>query len=565
MQRNRGQNNGAAPAQHGSPPWAPAVSLSQMRANLAANGPQLYVGAGPRGLVWGGSQQAVLVLGPPRSGKTSSLVVPNVLAAPGPVVVTSTKLDVLQSTLASRCALGRCWVLDPTGTVQVPAGAHTIRWSPVEAASDWEEALVTARVMSQAARPDGHRGEAAHWTERAEALLAPLLHASALTGGGMRQVLSWVLCQDVQTPMAVLLGRSPNGRLAMEVLGGIAATEERERSGIFSTAAGTLAAYRSAAALAAADEPNFDPSTLPTTCDTVFVCAPARYQALVSPVVVAFLEQVRSGTYSRWASGSLRLPTTLVLDEVANIAPLPDLPSMVSEGGGQGLLTMACLQDLSQARTRWGQAADGFFSLFGTKVVLPGVGDMRTLEVVSRLAGQVDVPVGSVTANPWWTGRPGMSITRTWRRQARLPVDAAHSLPPGSALVVAAAQPPRLAHLTPWWSYPPFREATTTAAALRRSLPWAGGAGFPGPSGTGPPGRDRRGLGRPGQVQPTPGQAGPGQAAGRASRPLGLAEIPTGMPAPPSPPPGLRPQGPDLTVTWQRVRGARRRLPPPGA
>ena len=58
----------------------------------------------------------------------------------------------------------------------------------------------------------------------------------------------------------------------------------------------------------------------------------------------------------------------LALDEVANIAPLPDLPAMVSEGGGQGVITLACFQDLSQARQRWPGRADGFPSLFGTTV-----------------------------------------------------------------------------------------------------------------------------------------------------------------------------------------------------
>ncbi|HTV10864.1 MAG TPA: TraM recognition domain-containing protein [Acidimicrobiales bacterium] len=71
---------------------------------------------------------------------------------------------------------------------------------------------------------------------------------------------------------------------------------------------------------------------------------------------------------------------------------------------GQGLLTMACLQDLSQVRGRRGQAADGFFSLFGTKVLLGGIGDMKTLEAVSRLAGQVDVPVRSVNRSACWSG-----------------------------------------------------------------------------------------------------------------------------------------------------------------
>jgi len=126
----------------------------------------------------------------------------------------------------------------------------------------------------------------------------------------------------------------------------------------------------------------------------------------VAPVVVAFLEQVRAATYRAVAAATLSLPVTLVLDEVANVAPLPDLPAMVSEGGGQGLLTMACLQDLSQARVRWGKAADGFFSLFGTKVLLPGIGDLPTLEAVSRLAGQADVGVSSVNRSAWWAPHP---------------------------------------------------------------------------------------------------------------------------------------------------------------
>ena len=117
----------------------PGISLGQLRANLAVNGPELYVGTDGRRLIWAGPQQAMLVLGPPRSGKTSTLVVPNVLAAPGPVLVTSTKTDVLEATLASRSQLGRCWLLDPTGTIEPPAGALPVRWSPVQASISWDK------------------------------------------------------------------------------------------------------------------------------------------------------------------------------------------------------------------------------------------------------------------------------------------------------------------------------------------------------------------------------------------------------------------------------------------
>ena len=77
-----------------------------------------------------------------------------------------------------------------------------------------------------------------------------------------------------------------------DVLSGLAATDSREQSGIWSTAAGLLAAYRFDAVLDNAAAPNFDPRHLAAGGDTVYVCAPARVQELVAPIVVAFLEQV---------------------------------------------------------------------------------------------------------------------------------------------------------------------------------------------------------------------------------------------------------------------------------
>ena len=91
--------------------------------------------------------------------------------------------------------------------------------------------------------------------------------------------------------------------------------------------------------------------------DTVFITAPAHRQALCAPLVVGLLDQIRHATYRRAAAHPTDTPVFFCLDEVANIAPIHDLPALVSEAGGQGLHVLACLQDLSQARTRWGDHA----------------------------------------------------------------------------------------------------------------------------------------------------------------------------------------------------------------
>ncbi|MBO0730472.1 MAG: TraM recognition domain-containing protein, partial [Acidimicrobiaceae bacterium] len=135
-------------------------------------------------------------------------------------------------------------------------------------------------------------------------------------------------------------------------------------------------------------------------------------------------------------------------------------PALVAEGGGQGALTVAALQDLSQARDRWGPLADGFLSLFGAKIILPGIGDLATLELISRLAGDVDVTTRSVSVSPPWSPSHGAPTT-TWstRRQRRLPVDEVNQLRPGSAVVLSGARPPERVWLLPWSRVPAFSAA----------------------------------------------------------------------------------------------------------
>lgn len=224
----------------------------------------------------------------------------------------------------------------------------------------------------------------------------------------------------------------PRGPTGLRPPRGLAHTDSRELSGIFSTADSLLAAYRSDAALRTTRTPDFDPADFVASRDTLYLVAPATTQHLHAPLAVALLDQIRTATY-RWHP---RPPMLFALDEVANIAPLPDLPATLAEGGRQGLIVLACLQDLSQARARWGNAADGFLTLFTHKLLLPGIADPATLKAVSTLAGQVDVPIRSnTTTRHGLTGSAG--VTWSVRRQPRLPEDQVATLYPGTGLLLS--------------------------------------------------------------------------------------------------------------------------------
>jgi type IV secretory pathway TraG/TraD family ATPase VirD4 len=287
----------------------------------------------------------------------------------------------------------------------------------------------------------------------------------------MKSVLKWIDRHEGATPLEILTRSVGDEHTASDLLAGIVSTDSREQSGIWSTASGVLAAYRSAEVLASTELPPLNAGEFCRGRHTLYTCSPGRRQHLFAPLVVGAIADVRDATYERERTGEGGAPTLLALDEVANIAPLPDLPGMVSEGGGQGLLVLACLQDLSQARARWGAAASGFLSLFGTTVVLPGIADATTLRDLSALGGEGETITTTLSHSVTHRGRLRPSSSQGTVRLPRYSVDAIAQGVPGQAMVVGPDK--RFGHvtLTPAHASSPWRELTGRDIPFSRRTP----------------------------------------------------------------------------------------------
>ncbi len=166
-----------------APPLEPPLGtapdpLQAVREQSLAAGAGAFLGSSGGRWVSADREHAALVIGPPRSGKSSAVVVPSLIASPGAVVSTSTKLDVMRATLPARLATGEVWEFGPAGELH-DEGVRRLCWSPIAAATSWDHALLTARSMTLAAPALGKGTQhEAHWSERAAALLAPLLNAA---------------------------------------------------------------------------------------------------------------------------------------------------------------------------------------------------------------------------------------------------------------------------------------------------------------------------------------------------------------------------------------------------
>lgn len=412
---------------------------------------EIYLGRVDDGVASSGSQRSTLVLGPSRSGKTSSLIIPNLLLTSRSCIITSTKNDVV-TTMSRVHRDGATLLFDPSGTIETPRGVHRIGYSPLHQSREWDGAVIASRSLIDVARRGHGERSDDHWTERAGALIAPLLHASALRGETLGRLASRVDERRADDVLGELHDRYGEHHPSVGLLRGVLASEDRERSGIWSTASGLFAGVRTDAARAAAREAPLDVDEFLAGPHHLHIVAPSRHQAVTTSLVVGLIEETVHATYDRHERGARLL---LALDELANVAPLPRLASIVSEGGGQGVLTLACLQDLSQARSRWGTSGEGFLSLFPTTVVLPGIADRPTLELLQHLAGR------SLVSSPsHQTGSRGRraGASTSWVERDRATIATIAQGRPGHGLGLDAAKNMRWIELTPAHSDHRFRD-----------------------------------------------------------------------------------------------------------
>jgi type IV secretion system protein VirD4 len=195
-----------------------------------------------------------------------------------------------------------------------------------------------------------------------------------------------------------------------------------------------------------------DPTSLVRDGGTLYLCGPSYEQArlqglfaaLVSSVVAAAVEAANS------SGGPLDPPLLLVLDEVANIAPIRDLDTLAATGAGLGIQLVTICQDLAQFTARYGeQRARTIANNHRAKLVLSGVSDLGTLDLVSGLAGDAAVREETVTAD-LRDGRRTRSSSVNYRRL--VPADELRCTPPGEGILVYGHLPAARLHLRPWFT-----------------------------------------------------------------------------------------------------------------
>ncbi|MFD3548403.1 type VI secretion protein [Streptomyces sp. NPDC058655] len=281
-----------------------------------------------------------------------------IAAAEGAVLVVTSSPALWAETKDARAKLGPVLLYDPHHLCDTPARMH---WNPAEGCADRDTAAARATALLAPVRPQARMDAAV--ADAAETLLRSWLQAAALDSRPFKQLHRWTQGTNAQEPVRVLrthpqaasgaagelesaLTAHPERRelaqnLTARALSCLSSIHIREACNPNRTDSLTLASFLDeGGSLYVVGEPVEDPRTHPGAMPLL--------TALASHVV----EHGRRMA-ARSSHGRLDPPLSLVLDDVAAVAPVPRLPELLADGP---LPLLALCRSREQARSRWPHA-----------------------------------------------------------------------------------------------------------------------------------------------------------------------------------------------------------------
>lgn len=300
--------------------------------------------------------EGAVLYAPPAARQTAAIQA--VRDAAGPTLVVTSNPALWTETKDARAKLGPTLLYDPTHLCDTPARLH---WSPTAGCEDKQTALNRATALLSPVQPTAKIDQAV--ADTAVTLLRSYLHAAALEDRTIRHVHRWSQGTQIQDAVRTLRTHpkaAPGAAGELEA----ALTAHPERRDI--------AQELTSRALSALSTVNIREACTPNRTDalsldsfvheggTLYVVGESIEDPRSNPGAMPLLTALVSSVVERGrrmaersSSGRLDPPLTLVLDDVAAVAPVPQLPDLLATGTDQGLPTLALLRSREQARARW--------------------------------------------------------------------------------------------------------------------------------------------------------------------------------------------------------------------
>lgn len=348
---------------------------------------------------------SAVAFGPPGSAKTTGLLLGNAAEWQGPAVITTTKASDLKAIYASRRALGPVYVIAPAGL----PGMQTHHYSPVDYATDPESAERMAEWMADASQKT-YDPRAEPWIAQARAILAGLLLAANISGGGISRLREWLaLGRDaVDHVRSILEPQYPE--VAIDYAQPWLQLHEDGAGSVQFTLNVIAAVYRSQQIRDVAASTDFTAEHILDLNGTIIMVASPSNADRFGPLFTAIIASVIHAAENRFEQTGepLQYALGLFVDEAGNVLRYPKLPTILTTGRGMGIALLTIWHDISQLASRVGsEGAKTVISASHLRMLLPGLADDDTIRYFNYLLGKEHAE--RTTRSSSGSGRPSTS------------------------------------------------------------------------------------------------------------------------------------------------------------
>lgn len=347
-----------------------------------------------------------------RAGKSSTVLIPNLLRYPGSVLVLDPKGELARATAAPRVKMGqRVFILDPFGETGAPSASHNPFSELGQGRADHVAAdaaqLADALIISNNKDP--------HWTDSAKNLLRGFtLHLLATEPGRATLREGRRLLNATPPELDALFTGMADSDAFDGVVANIGAaflgkkeSGGRELQGILSTAQEQTAPLDDVVRVT--ERSDFKLSDLRSGKLTIYLVLPGmrmgthyRWLRLVIQQALAAMERAPV------ARGSL--PVWFILEEFPSLGHMRSIETAAGLMAGFGVKLWSVLQDLTQLQTHYPKSWETFLGNAGILQAF-GNADVTTTEHLSKMLGSTqvverqDVHVSSQAMSHGNTGR----------------------------------------------------------------------------------------------------------------------------------------------------------------
>jgi len=358
----------------------------------------------------------VLLTAPVGAGKSSRVIIPNLLRGQGnrSLFIADVKGELARLTAGAISEHHEVWIFSPINP------AESAGYNPLHFIHDIEDAQELATCWVQ----NTGKSEDAFWPNAAIRLMtATILHLRAAEPGAPFYRLTDILCRLSYQEMKDTLMNSVSDEARSEVKAFFGYMDLNPKLvGSLMTDMGTrFQLLLSDHVRSSTAHNDIDFTTMAEHAVALYLSIPRRYAQRYQPLLACFVMQMFAA-WERYAEASPRgqLPHGIMcyLDEFANLGYIPNISGIISTARASRVAMLLVLQSFNQLDEKYGQEIRRTIQANTvTHLLLPGAGQEET-EYYSRRSGDATIPtatrhtkqVGWMTHDDSWTygetGRP---------------------------------------------------------------------------------------------------------------------------------------------------------------